>query len=258
MDFVKAPNHNMVASSLLSPYAAIFKAFPATQYSSGLSPTAAEFVVPSAYAITTSDLSPHAVPFVNMSTILAGYDASPQATYFVPMSSYDMTSDYNMSLHATSFIPTSPFEATYDSGLSPHATTFVPTPAEQTTCYGNAAGVHSTLPVNYRPGTERIESVIASCGAVLISQYNDLKQHEAECARHYGAFLRWKYFERYDEPCQDEDIESVQSLADARDFRCTKCRDRGIELARQFEYTSDKYMRLVAMHGRASVNFAST
>jgi hypothetical protein len=193
-----------------------------------------------------------------MSTMLAGYDASPQATCFVPMSSYDMTSEHDMSPHATSFIPTSPFEITYESGLSPHATTFVPTLAKQTNCYGNATGVHTTLPVNYRPGMERIERVIASCETVLISQYNDLKQHEAECARHYGTFLRWKYFERYDEPCQDEDIKSVQSLADARDFRCTKCRDRGIELARQFEYTSDKYTRLVAMHGRASVDFAST
>lgn len=257
MDFVKAPNHNMVASSLLSPYATIFKAFPATS-STGLSPTAAEFVVPSAYAITTSNLSPHAVPFVKMSTMLVGYDASPQATCFVPMSPYDMTSEHDMSPHATSFIPTSPFEMTYESGLSPYATTFVHTPAELTDCYENATGVHRTLPVDYRPGMERIESVIASCETVLISQYNDLKQHEAECVRHYGAFLRWKYFERYDEPCQDEDIESVQSLAHARDFQCTKCRDRSIELARQFEYTSDKYARLLAMHGRASVDFAST
>ena len=146
----------------------------------------------------------------------------------------------------------SPHYMTYQSVLSPHAAVFIPTQAEQ------VRRMRSILPVNYRPGMERIERVIASCETVLISQYNDLKQHEAECARHYGTFLRWKYFERYDEPCQDEDIKSVQSLADARDLQCTKCRDCMIELARQFEYTSDKYARLLAMHGRASVDFAST
>ena len=105
---------------------------------------------------------------------------------------------------------------------------------------------------------ERIESVINSCETVLISQYIDLKQHEDDCARHYNAFLQWKYFERYDEPCEYQDIDAAQYLADARNFRCTKCGDQLLKLKQQFNYTYDKYMRLVAMHGRAAVDFAST
>ena len=107
--------------------------------------------------------------------------------------------------------------------------------------------MHSTLPDNYRPGMERIDSVIESCEASLISRYIDLKQHEDDCARHYIAFLRWKYFERYDEPCEDQDIESVKSLADARNFRCNKCGDRSLVLEQQFMSTYDKYMRLVSV-----------
>jgi len=183
---------------------------------------------------------------------------SPQATSFVSMSPYEMTYELGLSLYettpesglspqATIFVPMSTYESTYESGLSPHAAIFVPTPTEQT-----------ILPNNYRPGMERIESCIKSCKADLVSQYNDLKQHEDECARHYIAFLKWKYFERYDEPCQDQDIESVQLLADARNFRCNKCGDRSLELERQFQYTSDKYTRLVSLHGRAAIDFAST
>lgn len=270
MDFVKASKRSMVASSLLSPHAAIFKAFSAMQYtsSSRLSPTAAEFILPSAYVITTSDLSPQSVPSVPMSSMQTEFNMSPQSTCFVsmspfemtlasglspqatifaPMSTYEMTPESGLSPQATNFVPVSPSEMTYESGLSPHAAIFVPTSAEQT-----------ILPNNYRPGMGRVESAIESCEAELISQYNDLKQHQDECTRHYIAFLKWKYFERYDEPCQDEDIASVQYLADARDFRCTKCRDHSLKLERQFQYTSDKYMRLVSMHCRAAIDFAST
>jgi hypothetical protein len=125
-------------------------------------------------------------------------------------------------------------------------------PAEQFT------HVRSILPINYRPGMERIERTIESCEADLVSQHNDLKQHKAECARHYIAFLKWRDFERYGEPCQDQDIESAQYLADARNFRCIKCGDRSLALEQQFKYTHDKYMRLIALHGRASIDFAST
>ncbi|GAB7326851.1 hypothetical protein MBLNU13_g10781t2 [Cladosporium sp. NU13] len=250
----------MVVSSLLPPYAAIFKAFPATKCtsSSGLSPTAAEFVAPSAYAIATSDLSPHAIPFVSMSTMQAEYDLWPQLTHFVPSSPCEMAPGSGPLPQATSFVPMSPYKMAYESGLSPRAAVFIPTSAEQTSCYGDITRVHPTLPDNYRPGMERIESAIKSCETVLVSQHIDLKQHEDECAHHYKAFLRWKYFERYDEPCQDQDIDSAQYLADARDFRCTKCRDRSLVLKQQFDYTFDKYTRLVAMHGRAAVDFAST
>ena len=244
----------MAVKSPLSPYAAIFKAFSTTT-SSRLSPTAAEFIVPSAYITTNSDLSPHAVPFVPMSTMQAEYDPWPQATYFVPSSPCDMTTGSGLSPQATSFVPMSPYEMTYEPGLLPHAAIFMPMPAEQKGCITH---VHSTIPDNYRPGMEKIESAIKSCETVLVSQYIDLKQHEDECASHYNAFLKWKYFERYDEPCQDQDIDSAQYLADTRDFRCTKCGDRSLELARQFKYTSEKYVRLVALHGRASVDFAST
>jgi hypothetical protein len=152
----------------------------------------------------------------------------------------------------------SSYETTYESGLSPHATIFIPTAAEKSVYYGDVAHVHQSLPINYRPGMERIERTIESCEADLVSQYNDLEQHTAECAHHYIAFIKWKYHERYNEPCQDLDVESVQYLADARNFRCTKCGDRSFELERQYQYTYDKYMRLLAMHDRASIDFAST
>jgi len=170
-----------------------------------------------------------------------------EMTYELGLSSYEMTPKSGLSPQATIFVHMSPSEMTYESGLSPHAVIFVPTSTEQT-----------ILPNNYRPGVERIESAIESCKTDLVSQYNELKQHEDECARHYIAFLKWKYFERYDEPCQDQDIESVQLLADARNFRCNKCGDRSLELERQFQYTSDKYTRLVSLHGRAAIDFAST
>lgn len=260
MDSAKASKRNMVVGSLLSPRANIFKAFAATQYttSSKLSPAAAEFVVPSAYILATSDLSGHAIPSISMSTMQAGYDLWPQATYSVTSSPCEMTPGSGLSPQATSFVPMSPYEMTYESGLSPQAAVFIPAPSEQTTCYGNITHVYPTLPDNYRPGMERIESAIKTCEAVLVSQDIDLKQHEDECARHYNAFLQWKYFERYDEPCQDQDIDSIQYLADARNFRCTKCRDHSLALKQQFDYTYDKYMRLLALHSRAAVDFAST
>jgi hypothetical protein len=260
MAFVKASNRNVVVSSLLSPHAAIFKAFYATQNTSPsrLSPTAAEFVVPSTYVITTSDLSPHDVPFVTMSTMQAVYDLCQQATCFVPAWPYWMTPESELSPRATIFIPMSSYETTYESGLSPHAAIFIPTSAEESAYDGDVAHVHPTLPNNYRPGMERIERTIESCEADLVSQYNDLKQHQDECARHYNAFVKWKYHERYDEPCQDLDVESVQYLANARNFRCTKCGNRSLELKRQYQYTYYKYMRLLAMHDRASVDFANT
>lgn len=270
MDYVQASTRNMVASSPLSPHAAIFKTFSAMQDSSSsiLSPTAAEFGFSSAYVAEASDLSPHAVPFVSMSTLMAQYDLSlepsysvsmspyemtpqsglsPQETSYIPMSPHEMTSQSGLSPQDTSFVPMSSYEMTYESGLSPHATTSTPMLTEQTTCCEAHAHMHSTLPDNYRPGMERIDSAIESCEASLISQYIDLKQHEDECARHYSAFLRWKYFERYDEPCEDLDIESVKHLANARNFRCTKCGDLSLELEQQFMSTYDKYMRLISV-----------
>jgi hypothetical protein len=138
------------------------------------------------------DLSPQSTWFVPTSPyeFTSESGLSPQASSFVSMSSYEMTYEFGLSLYettpesglspqATIFVPMSTYEPTYESGLSPHAATFVPTSTEQI-----------ILPNNYRPGMERIESCIESCKADLVSQYNDLKQHEEECARHYIAFLK--------------------------------------------------------------------
>lgn len=182
-----------------------------------------------------------------MSALMAQYDLSLEPSYSVSVSPYETTPQSGLSPQETSFVPMSPYGITYESGLSPHSPTSIPTLTEQTTCCEAHANLHLNLPDNYRPGTERIDSAIESCEASLISKYIDLKQHEDDCARHYIAFLRWKYFERYDEPCEDQDIESVKSLADARNFRCNKCGDRSLVLEQQFMSTYDKYMRLVSV-----------
>ena len=208
-----------------------------------------------------SGLSPQAASFVPMSLYEMTYDSemsSQATTSSSSMSSCGMTPEPTLSPQATTFVPMSPSEMTDESGLSPHTVIFKHTPTEQTPCCGNVTQVYSVLPHKYRPGMERIESVIDSCEAALISQYIGLKQHEEECARHYDAFLQWKYFERYDEPFEHQDIESLKSLADARDFQCAKCHIESLELKRQFTDTYDKHMRLVAMHGQASIDFSST
>jgi hypothetical protein len=229
MDIIKASTCDTVAMPLMSPHAAIFKAFLAKQNpsSSRLSAKASEFIFAPKKAITTSRLSPQAAPFVAMATKLVSM-LSPQAPCFVPVPKHNTTPKSSLSAHAAPF-----------------------TPAAQIPRYGNFANMRATLPLNYNPALKRIAAAIDSCQSALNSQRNSLKQQSEECARHYNAFIRWKYFERYDELCEDPDTEGAQYLADARNFRCTKCCDQSLELKQQFNYTSDKYMRLISIHDKA-------
>ena len=137
------------------------------------------------------------------------------------------------------------------STLSPHATPFVSMSTEQISHHGNFANVRAFLLANYNPALERIVTAIDSCQSTLNFQRYRLEQHEKECARHYNAFIRWKYFERYDEPSHYQDTECAQYLADTRNLRCTKCSGQSLELKQQLDYTSDKYMRLITIHNEA-------
>ena len=222
----------MFVSSLMSPYAAFFEAFAAKEHSSParLSPKAAEFVFTSTTESTTSELSPYAFPFFACSTSQAESELSPQAVSFTPVSTHE----------------TSP-----QSGLSPHAATFIIMPTDQVPYNGNIGAVRAKLPLNYNPALWRIESAIKSCQTALNVQHKGLEQHEKEFARHYDEFIKWKYFERYDEPQEYLDTECVQYLAEARNFRCAKCQKRTLELKQQFDYTSDKYRRLIFIHDQA-------
>lgn len=72
-----------------------------------------------------------------------------------------------------------------------------------------------------------------------------------ECNGHCVAYFKWKRFERYDEPCTEQDIESITTSKEAREFRCTKCGDTLLNMQQEFEVTRNAYLQLVDEHDRA-------
>lgn len=239
MDTVKTSERDTIVSSIVSPLFAISRAPPAgySPQSSKLSPIAAEFVVASKKPVTTFKLSAQADTFVGTS-----------------------------------------IEILPKSKLSPLAASFVARPVNQTPDHETANHVHTNCAHDYNPGKAFLESLhpivrelaldgveylrtfagakkataaVESCQTALSVEYNNLKQRENECARHYDAFIKWKYFERYDEPYEDQDIESMKNLAEARKFRCSKCRDQLSGLKQEFRDSTQEYMRLVTKYGEA-------
>jgi hypothetical protein len=90
-------------------------------------------------------------------------------------------------------------------------------------------------------------AAVGQCQATLGAQHYAFES----CDRHYVDFIKWRYFERYDEPCTEQDIESAKNSAGAQEFRCVKCADTPLDMQRAVRETQSEYVRLVAEHDAA-------
>lgn len=243
----------------LSPQAADFPA-QATEQSANvtaLSPHAATFIVaPPNEVIKHSGLSPRAPPFVAMPT--SPTNATPA-----------------LSPHAANCVPEPTYQTPLKSKLSAHAETFAATPAVKTPDNDNVENLHADVPTKgealllsldpavrelLTDGAEWIRGWIAMkrcitalglCQTALGAQLAAIKHQKEECNGHCVAFFKWKRFERYDEPCTEEDIENIKTSAEAQEFRCTKCGDTLPNMQHEFEVTKNAYLQLVDEHDRA-------
>jgi hypothetical protein len=94
---------------------------------------------------------------------------------------------------------------------------------------------------------KRKVAAVGQCQATLGAQHYAFES----CDRHYVDFIKWRYFERYDKPCTEQDIESAKNSADAQEFRCVKCADTPLDMQRAVRETQSEYVGLVAEHDAA-------
>jgi hypothetical protein len=211
----------------------------------------------------------------NQSTVL-----SPHAATFVAAMANESNMSSVLSPHATPFVAKSKA-----SKLSPHAATFAATPAAGPTqgetvipsLNPDSRALLSDAPqaaVELTQGEAILSSLDPALRALLsdavtyLRSFATLKrkiaaigqcqatlgaQHHAwdSCDRHYVDFIKWRYFERYDKPCTEQDIESAKNSADAQEFRCVKCADTLPDIQRALRETQYVYVRLVAEHDAA-------
>jgi hypothetical protein len=227
MNSPNALKHDIAASSGLSH-----------QSTAVLSPRAATFVA--AMVTERSILSPFATPFIAKS---AANKLSPHAATFAATPAAELTQGGAMV-----------------SGLNPASRAFLPAAPQPAAGPTPAEAILSSLDSALRALlSDAVEfcrsfatlkkkvAAVAQCQAVLGAQYHALES----CDRHYVDFIKWKYFERYDEPCTEQDIESAKNSADAQSFRCVTCADTPLEMQRAFSKTQIEYVRLVAEHDAA-------
>jgi hypothetical protein len=185
---------------------------------------------------------------------------SPYAAIFVasPISCIDSARvDLALSPHATMFVPVQERQTSPKSEpkLSPTATTVVATPAEKSCTITRSEALLQSLDPAVRTllthgvtllhSLSRMKKYVAAvrkCQIALAAQCDALRR----CSDQQFAFLKWKYFERYDESCTEQDIDSLLRLTETQS-------SRGVSLEMQQVYTDTmmEYARLTAEQDQA-------